>query len=48
MTVLGKNVGVISDPKLCVALFDAYLGRDPVVPGAKQSLGEYLAGTVTG
>jgi hypothetical protein len=31
-----------------VALFDAYLGKDPVVPGAKQSLGEQLAGSVTG
>ena len=26
-TVLGKSVGVISDSKLCVALFDAYLGE---------------------
>lgn len=26
--VLGKHVGTISDPKLCVALFDAYLGEE--------------------
>ena len=31
-------------PGLCVALFDAYLGKDPVVPGAK-SLGSSPAAT---
>ena len=47
-TVQSKRLGVISDTTLCRALFDAYLGKDPVVPGAKQSLGEQLAGSVTG
>ena len=43
----GKEVGAIADPELCVALFDAYLGKDPVVPGS-QSLGEQLAVTSRG
>lgn len=47
-SIQGKEVGAIADPKLCVALFDAYLGKNPVVPGAKQSLGEQLASHVTG
>lgn len=47
-SVLGTCVGVIADPALCVALFDVYLGANPVVPGAKQSLGERIAGFVTG
>ena len=47
-SIQGKEVGAIADPELCVALFDAYLGKDPVVPGAKQSLGEQLASHVTG
>eukprot|EP00227_Mantoniella_beaufortii_P002216 CAMPEP_0197616070 /NCGR_PEP_ID=MMETSP1326-20131121/60343_1 /TAXON_ID=1155430 /ORGANISM="Genus nov. species nov., Strain RCC2288" /LENGTH=349 /DNA_ID=CAMNT_0043184951 /DNA_START=280 /DNA_END=1331 /DNA_ORIENTATION=- len=47
-TVPGASkAGVIADPKLCVALFDVYLGKDPAVPGAKKSLGEKLAGVVT-
>jgi len=46
--VRGTEVGTISDAKLCEVLFDIYLGKDPSVPGAKQSLGEQLAGHVTG
>jgi hypothetical protein len=47
-TMKGKSVGVIHDARLCAALFDAYLGRDPVVPSAKRSLGEALAARVVG
>ena len=43
-----KEAGQIVDGKLCTALFDAYLGKSPVVPSAKESLGEQLAGHVTG
>lgn len=43
-----KEAGQIADGKLCTALFDAYLGKSPVVPSAKESLGEQLAGHVTG
>ena len=46
--IKGKEVGVIDDPRICVALFDAYLGKDPVVPGAKRSLGEKLAAKIVG
>ena len=49
MTSFGsKEAGVIADGKLCTALFDAYLGKSPVVPSAKESLGQQLAGHVTG
>ena len=34
-SIQGKEVGAIADPELCVALFDAYLGKDPVVPGGE-------------
>lgn len=47
-SIRGKRVGVIDDAEMCVALFDAYLGRNPVVPGAKKSLGEKLAADVVG
>jgi hypothetical protein len=46
-SIRGKEVGCVKDPELCVALFDAYLGKDPVVPGAKKSLGEKLAELAT-
>ena len=45
-SIRGKEVGVIDDGQMCVALFDAYLGKDPVVPGAKKSLGETIAARV--
>ena len=47
-SIRGKRVGVIDDAEMCVALFDAYLGKNPVVPGAKKSLGEKLAAHVVG
>ena len=47
-SIRGKRVGVIDDAEMCVALFDAYLGKNPVVPGAKKSLGEKLAADVVG
>ena len=47
-SIRGKQVGVIDDAKMCVALFDAYLGKNPVVPGAKKSLGEKIAAHVVG
>ena len=47
-SIRGKRVGVIEDAEMCVALFDAYLGKNPVVPGAKKSLGEKLAAHVVG
>ena len=47
-SIRGKQVGVIDDAKMCVALFDAYMGTNPVVPAAKKSLGEKLAAHVVG
>ena len=47
-SIRGKRVGVIDNAEMCVALFDAYLGKNPVVPGAKKSLGEKLAAHVVG
>jgi hypothetical protein len=47
-SIRGKRVGVIDDAEMCVALFDAYLGKNPVVPGAKKSLGEKIAAHVVG
>lgn len=46
--IKGKEIGVIDDKTMCAALFEVYLGKDPVVPGAKQSLGEKLAASVVG
>lgn len=39
----GKQAGVISSPTLTKALFDVYLGPDPVSKDAKESLGNSLA-----
>jgi hypothetical protein len=36
-------VGVINDPDLVKALFDIYLGKDPVSADAKRSFGQGLA-----
>ena len=41
-------VGAIADPCARGAVRTSYLGKDPVVPGAKQSLGELHASHVTG
>jgi hypothetical protein len=46
--IKGKEIGVIDDKTMCAALLEVYLGKDPVVPGAKQSLGEKLAASVVG
>ncbi|GBF94321.1 hypothetical protein Rsub_06943 [Raphidocelis subcapitata] len=39
----GKQVGAIESPELVRALFDIYLGKDPVSPDAKKSFGAGLA-----
>jgi len=41
--VAGKAAKPIASPELCRALFDIYLGRDPVAPAAKAAFGEALA-----
>lgn len=42
--IRGTQVADIKDSLLCEALFEAYLGPDPVIPQAKKALGEELAG----
>ncbi|KAL3161040.1 hypothetical protein ABBQ38_009423 [Trebouxia sp. C0009 RCD-2024] len=37
-----KQVGIVKSPLLTRTLFDVYLGRDPVSPGAKESIGRGL------
>lgn len=39
----GKTKGTIASPSLCGALFDIYLGADPVAPEAKASFGKSIA-----
>ena len=39
----GKAKGSIASPALCGALFDVYLGSDPVAPEAKASFGRTIA-----
>ena len=39
----GKAAKPIASPELCRALFDIYLGKDPVAPAAKAAFGEALA-----
>jgi hypothetical protein len=41
--VAGAAKAPIASPELCRALFDIYLGRDPVAPAAKEALGVALA-----
>ena len=41
--VAGKAQKPIASPELCRALFDIYLGKDPVAPAAKAAFGEALA-----
>ena len=38
----GRIMGTISSPSLCAALFGAYLGKDPVAPGAKKAFGDSM------
>jgi hypothetical protein len=45
--VAGKAQKPIASPELCRALFDIYLGKDPVAPAAKAALGEALAKRIT-
>jgi len=45
--VAGKAQKRIASPELCRALFDIYLGKDPVAPAAKAALGEALAKRIT-
>lgn len=42
-----KEVGTIKSPNLCKALFDTYLGSNPVSPSAKESISQGLARMVT-
>ena len=44
--IRGSNAADINDSLLCEALFEAYLGPDPVIPQAKKALGEELAGYI--
>ena len=39
----GRAAKPIASPELCRALFDIYLGKDPVAPAAKAAFGEALA-----
>lgn len=39
-------MGAISSAALARSLFDIYLGRDPVSPGAKADIGRGLAAMV--
>jgi hypothetical protein len=41
--VAGAAKAPIASPELCRALFDIYLGKDPVAPAAKEALGVALA-----
>ena len=41
--IRGARVSVIADEKLCKALFDAYLGADPVVPSLKEDVRAFVA-----
>ena len=45
--VAGKAQKPIASPELCRALFDIYLGKDPVAPAAKDAFGEALAKRIT-
>jgi len=42
--VEGRVIGQIDSPELCRALFDIYLGKDPVSPDAKEDFGKGVAG----
>ena len=50
VVVMNERENIILDLTTCVYRYTPTLrrGKDPVVPGAKQSLGEQLAGSVTG
>ncbi len=48
VVVNGKQTPVIAAPELCTALWDIYLGSDPVVPEAKQAFGAALAAKLAG
>lgn len=37
-TIQGKTEGEIASPALCWALFDVYLGADPISPGGKKTV----------
>ena len=37
-TIQGKTEGEIASPALCWALFDVYLGADPISPGGKRTV----------
>jgi hypothetical protein len=41
--VAGAAKPPIASPELCRALFDIYLGKDPVAPAAKEAFGVALA-----
>lgn len=42
--VEGRVIGQIDSPELCRALFDVYLGSDPVSPDAKENFGKGMEG----
>ena len=42
----GKSKGTIASTSLCGALFDIYLGSDPVAPEAKTSFGKTIAAVI--
>ena len=43
-SIRGKVIGTIADRALANALFDAYLGNDPVVPSLKEQVRAYVSG----
>jgi hypothetical protein len=42
--IKGKRKSVIADASLCRALFDCYVGNDPVIPELKSAVGAFIAG----
>ena len=41
--VRGASIGIIRDQALCDALFDAYLGRNPVIASVKDDVRAFIA-----
>ena len=42
--IKGKRVSVIADASLCRALFDCYVGKDPVIPELKSTVCAFVDG----